>query len=228
MKRIFALLLAAVMALSLLAGCGSGGNGKPDDKPSQDQGDEEFVYDSGKASWEQDTSPIELEWFVAYDWIDLGFDPDNNEFDKWIYTDTGITIKYTIGSQEKLNVLMATGNLPDIVTYDAVSAERENMENSGMLMPLDELKEKYAPDMQVSDGMMNWYRNENDGKWYAWVSYFSDLEEHEKEGVSLESHNMNYARKDIMDALNIDPASMTIKEGFLAALQTVKDSGYTL
>lgn len=227
MKRIFALLLTAVLVLSLLVGCGSGSSDKPDDKTSPDQENAEFVYDSSKASWEQDTSPIELEWFVAYDWIDLGFDPDNNEFDKWIYTDTGITIKYTIGSQEKLNVLMATGNLPDIVTYDAVSTERENMENSGMLLPLDDLMEKYAPDMQVSDGMMNWYRNENDGKWYVWVSYFSDLEEYEKEGVSLESHNMNYARKDIMEALNIDPASMTTKEGFIAALQTVKDSGYT-
>lgn len=226
MKRAIAWILTAAMAAALLTGC-SGDSGTPQSPGSQAPAQETFVYDPDKASWEQDTSPIELEWFVAYDWEDLNFDPENNAFDEYVYTNTGVTIKFTIGSQEKLNVLMTTDSLPDIVTYDAASAERVSMEDSGLLLPLDELAEQYAPDLQVPEAQRKWYANAKDGHWYALVGYFYDLEDTYARGGYVESHNMNFARKDIMEDLEIDPESMTTKEGFLAALQKVKDAGVT-
>lgn len=224
MKKALAWLLTAVMAAALLAGCGGSGGSQSGDAQAALT---EFQYDPSKPSWQQDTSPIELEWFVAYDWEDLNFDPENNTFDQYVYTNTGVTIKFTIGSQEKLSVLMATDSLPDIVTYDAASSERLSMEDSGLLLPLDELCEKYAPDMQVPEAQKKWYTNEKDGHWYALVGYFYDLEDTYARGGYVESHNMNFARKDIMAQLEIDPASMTTKEGFIAALQKVKDEGVT-
>ncbi len=181
----------------------------------------ETEYDSSKASWEQDQTPVELEWFVAYDWAAMNFDPEYNQFDQYIYENTGVKIKFSIGSQEKLNMLIATDSLPDIVTYDAVSSERLALENGGKLWSLDELTEKYAPDIQVPQGMIDWYRNKNDNQWYVLVGYFYDLEEAYQRGGYIESHNMNFARKDIMEELSIDPAGMTTKEGFLEALRKV-------
>lgn len=216
--RRMAALTAAALGVSLLAGCGG--------EPAQTEL-EDFVYDESKASWQQDTSPIELEWFVAYDWEDLNFNPEDNKFDEYVYTNTGVTIKFTIGSQEKLKMLMSTDSLPDIVTYDAASAERVDMENSGQLLPLDELREKYAPDMQVPKAQVDWYTNEKDHHWYALVGYFYDLEDTYARGGYIETHNMNFARQDIMEQLDIDPDSMTTKEGFIAALQKVKDAGVT-
>lgn len=217
-RRATALAAAALMGAALLAGCGG--------EPAQ-TALENFVYDESKASWQQDTTPIELEWFVAYDWEDLNFNPEDNKFDEYVYTNTGVTIKYTIGSQEKLKILMSTNSLPDIVTYDAASAERVDMENSGQLLPLDELREKYAPDMQVPQAQVDWYTNEKDHHWYAMVGYFYDLEDTYARGGYIETHNMNFARQDIMEDLDIDPDSMTTKEGFIAALQKVKDAGVT-
>ena len=80
MKKALAWLMAAVMAAALLTGCG-GGAGGPQSGDAQ-AALANFTYDPSKPSWQQDTSPIELEWFVAYDWEDLNFDPENNTFDK--------------------------------------------------------------------------------------------------------------------------------------------------
>lgn len=187
----------------------------------------DFVYDNTKSSWEQDTSPTEIDWFIAYDWVAMNFDPSNNTFDKWIYENTGVKINFTIGSQEKLNVLMATGKLPDIITYDAVSAERKTLEDGGFLLPLNELKEQFAPDMQIPQAQIDWYTNEKDGNWYAMVGYFYDLEDTYNRGGYIESHNMNFARRDIMNDLGIDPKSMTTKDGFIAALEKVKNANIT-
>lgn len=218
MKRRIIPILVVVLSVALIVGCG---NGNDEQMASQL---ENFVYDESKASWEQDTSPIEIDWFVAYDWAAMNFDPENNTFDQYVYENTGVTINFTIGSQEKLNVLMATDKLPDIVTYDAVSAERVTLEDSGMLLPLNELKDAYAPDMQIPQQQIDWYTNEKDGNWYAMVGYFYDLQDTYERGGYIESHNMNFARQDIMNDLGIDPAMMTTKDGFIEALQIVKDA----
>lgn len=217
MKRIITGSLAAMIALTTLASCSS-------DAKVTETSETKATYDSSKASWEQDKSDIELEWFIAYDWVDVNFDAENSLFDKYIYDNTGVKIKYSIGSQEKLSALMATDTLPDIVTYDANSPERLSLEDAGQLLPLDELRENFAPDFQVSEAQMDWYANEKDGHWYGLVSYFYDMDDTYERGGYIESHNMNFARQDIMNDLGIDPESMNTKDGFIAALQTVKDA----
>lgn len=223
MRKKYVCAAAVLLGLGLLTGCSGGKKGAGGEAAQAVL--PEMVYDKNKASWEQDTTPVELEWFVAYDWAAMNFDPDHNEFDRYLYDNTGVKIKFSIGSQEKLNMLIATDSLPDIVTYDAVSSKRLALENGGKLWALDELSEKYAPDLQVPQEMIDWYRNEKDNNWYALVGYFFDVEDTYARGGCIESHNMNFARKDIMDDLGIDPASMTTKEGFLSALRKVKEAG---
>lgn len=227
---------AVVCIAGLLCGCA----GTPSSTPSSKAGTSSAVSAStpesepassgttlASPSWKTDTSPITLEWFVGYDWASFTFDPANNEFDKWCLEETGVTISYSFGNQEKLNVLINTDSLPDIVTYDVVSTERLSMENGGLLLPLDDLREQYAPDFRVVPAMMDWYRNENDGHWYSYASYFYDVEDTESRGGYLTSHNMNFARKDIMEQLGIKPEDMQTKEGMIAALKKVKDADIT-
>ena len=73
MKKVLAWLMLALTAASLVTGCGGGSSQREDPMAAL----ADFTYDPAKASWQQDTSPIELEWFVAYDWEDLNFDPEN-------------------------------------------------------------------------------------------------------------------------------------------------------
>lgn len=221
-KTGLAAVLAVVAASCLITGC-KAKSAVQDEALKKEQ--TEVAYDPSKASWEQDQNPVELNWFVGYDWAAMNFDPEHNVFDKYVYDHTGVRIKFSAGNQEKLSMLIATGNLPDIVTYDAVSTERLTMENGGRLLPLDTLKESYAPDLKAPQAMIDWYRNENDRHWYAWVSYFYDLKDTYERGGYIESHNMNFARKDMMDQLGINPDSMNTKEGFIDALNKVKESG---
>lgn len=227
MKKLLSAALILSMAAATTTGCGNANSQSAQKgEMTQTAGElPEIAYDSSKASWEQDKSPVELEWFVAYDWADMNFNPEKNMFDQYVYENTGVKIKFSIGSQEKLNMLIATDTLPDIVTYDAVSSERLSLEDGGKLLPLDTMKELYAPDMQVPQGMIDWYRNENDGHWYSYVGYFTDIQDTYDRGAYIEAHNMNFARKDIMEQLQIDPNTMQTKEGFLDALRKVKESG---
>ena len=90
------------------------------------------VVDAENPSWKIDTSPVELEWFVGYDWATHTFNPEANVFDKFTLEETGVTINWSSGNLEKLNVLISTDSLPDIVTYDVISTERLNMEDNGL------------------------------------------------------------------------------------------------
>jgi len=234
-KKIIAIFLVFIMSLSLLTGCG--GNKKDKNEvtatdsetaanDSNNTANEASGAASDGSSWEIDKTPITLEWFMAYDWASYTFDPVKNLFDKYLLEETGVTINWTYGSVEKLNMLIATNQLPDIITFDMVSNERLVMEDNGLLAPLDELKDKYAPDFDAVQSMQDWYRND-DGHWYAFSSYYYGAERTTPEfGGYLATHNKNFARNDIMEALGIDPASLNTKEGILTALRTVKDANY--
>lgn len=112
---------AVVCIAGLLCGCA----GTPSSTPSSKAGTSSAVSAStpesepassgttlASPSWKTDTSPITLEWFVGYDWASFTFDPANNEFDKWCLEETGVTISYSFGNQEKLNVLINTDAFP--------------------------------------------------------------------------------------------------------------------
>lgn len=225
MKKFSRIMVASILCMTTLAGCGKASTSTPVRGESSNVALQEVepVDISNGPSWQSDTAPIELEWFVAYE-SPHSFDPKNNTFDQYLTEETGIKIKWSTGNIEKLNMLIATDSLPDIVTYNVISAERLSMENAGLVLPLEPLIEKYAPDMQVVPAMKDWYRNAKDDNWYAYASFFYDVEDTESRGGYLTSHNMNFARRDIMDQLGIKEEDMHTKEGFIDALRKVKES----
>jgi putative aldouronate transport system substrate-binding protein len=205
MKKIFACFLTVFLVGAALSWAG---------------GNQQAPSTSGKA-------PVTVDWFIAYDWVSPHWNPAYNEADKYVYDNTGVNINFSTGDAEKLNVLIATDSLPDIITYDAISSQRLSMEDNGMLYPLDDLMTQYGVTIQAPQGMKDWYRNEKDGKWYAWVSFFYDKDDTKARGGSLVTHNFNFAREDIMQQYGIDEKSLGTKDGFIAALEKVKSSGVT-
>jgi putative aldouronate transport system substrate-binding protein len=204
MKRLFLLLVLVILGFSFVFAGGRQGSG------------------GGTAGADR---PVTVEWFFGWDWVNLHWDTVNSVFDKYVFDNTNINIEFSSGDTEKLNALIATNSLPDIVTYDAVSGQRLEMENSGLLLPLDDLITQYGVTFQVVPAMKDWYRNK-DGKWYCYVSHFYDIEDTKARGGYIDSRT-NVARKDIMDQLGIDPATMRTKAGFIAALEKVKAAGIT-
>lgn len=174
-------------------------------------------------SWKRDTTPITVKWFVAYDWYSKVFNPDKNLADKKLVTETGITLEISTGDTDKLNALILSGDLPDIITFDVVASQRVQMEDAGMVRNLDGLVTKYAPNINIPQSEKNWYRNKN-GHWYSAISYFYAPEHCNKEfGGFLMTHNSNWVRKDLLSQTGYTLDDLKTKEGFFKVLKAVKD-----
>ncbi|MFY9177103.1 MAG: extracellular solute-binding protein [Caldicoprobacterales bacterium] len=189
---------------------------------SEDSGDSEEL----KAGWMKDTSPVTLTWFVNQDYYTKQWDVDNCLLDKYITEQTGVTVEINSGTNEKLNAIIASGTLPDVITAEYSLSQVQELQEAGLIWAIDDLIEEYNPSFVVPESMKRWHGNENDGKLYGIVSYFY-ADEHMQDGPMLEVHNELKARKDIMDQLDIKPDDFLTKEGTLEALRKVRDAKVT-
>lgn len=86
------------------------------------------------------------------------YDASDNAFTQWLEETTGLTFKFTtsleIDAKQKLNTIMVGGDLPDIFLYSPnypLSASEQLLYGSqGILIPLNDLIEKYAPNLQAA------------------------------------------------------------------------------
>ena len=222
-KTLVKLLSCALLAGVLLAGCTNGNAPASSETASGTSQQSTASISADTPSWKLDTSPLTIRWFVAYDWYSKVFSPDKNEADKKMLEETGITLEIETGDTEKLNVLISTNSLPDVVTFDAVASQRLQLENNGRVEPLEPLIKQYAPDINVPQSMLDWYRNK-DGNSYCIASYFFAPEHcNDEYGGYYDIHNINLARADILKQIGMTKEDMQTKEGFLNACRAVKN-----
>ncbi|CAK4834040.1 unnamed protein product [Aphanomyces euteiches] len=217
--------IAVVLLGGLLAGCSSSNKNGNDIKSSASAAPTATATASASASPSEkpeDKTPIKITWFVDQDYYKKNWDPVNNLLDKMITDNTGISIDFSSGTPEKLSALIASGDIPDVVTVDKSNPQRGVLEKSGIVSPLDELIKQYDPSFAVPQSMQDWFRNP-DGHFYGYASYFWPKEKFQ-EGDSIRSNQGLYARRDIMDQLGIKVEDFNTKEGLVAALRKVKDA----
>ncbi|MGG6310381.1 extracellular solute-binding protein [Paenibacillus macerans] len=126
-----------------------------------------------------------------------GMDENDNRYLNYIEAKTGLDIQVNTPPpevyNEKLDVIMSSGNLPDMLhAYEPVWFD--NYVKQGALMPLDELIDRYGPHLKEKIPAQVWERVKYGGKIYAVPSL------NEVTGVEL-----MYARKDWLDRLGLDP-----------------------
>lgn len=169
---------------------------------------------------------ITIHWFVALPEYSKTWNPEGNLSDAKILERTGVNLDIQSGSLADLDALIATDELPELITVEANVKERFILENSGMAAALEPLFEEYAPDVMIPESMKDWYRN-SDGNWYAIASYYYGPERvNEEYGGYLEVHNNNYVRADLLAQTGISMQRLQTKEGMLSALRAVKDMEY--
>lgn len=169
--------------------------------------------------------PVTISWFMAYDWFGVTFDPVNNLAFARQLEDTGVSIEFQSGDTDKLNMLIATNALPQVVTMDAVATQRKLLENNGALAPLEPLIQEYAPDMNAPQSMLDWYRND-DGQSYIIASfYYGDERTNDDFGGMYVTHNKNAVRMDILDQIGMTIEDIQTREGMLEACRAVKAAG---
>ncbi|TVR61958.1 MAG: extracellular solute-binding protein [Spirochaetaceae bacterium] len=183
-------------------------------------------------SWTWDTSPVTLGLYMHEGWYTKQWNPSLNIRDKALFDATGVNLDISMptgDAQERLNTMIAGRTLPDIVILGWWFDQVRQMQEAGMLYPLNELIDEYAPDFWdiIPQSMVDWY-TAPDGNWYQFPNFFwagEDLERYAEYGVGFQSNGGMYARKDIMDELGITAEDFTTQDGMVNALRKVK--GYT-
>lgn len=169
-KRIVSLLLAAVMVVSMAA-CGqkaeTGQSGGSADSTMQ-TGNEAEVSDKEEA-------PQEVITLTAFFKTELPWDTAVAEE---ITRRTGVKLEFVPvagDAAEKLNLMMISDQVPDIVTIDRGAAANEQYITNGKVIPLDELIEQYGPNVKAQLGeTMDKVRNVSDGKLYGIPGWFQN------------------------------------------------------
>ncbi|MGF7142912.1 putative aldouronate transport system substrate-binding protein [Anaerotaenia torta] len=239
-KQMLAVLLVLVMAISL-AGCGKKdgtGDVKPTAAPTKapatdtnkdtpapedTSGEDTPAAEGTVPGWQTHADDkVTLTWYIHFSWFTTPW--GENLVSKTITEDTGVNIQFVVpagNEAEKLNSLIASDSLPDLITLGWWEGQVGQMIEDEMVYALDELATEYDPYwFEVADpGRVGWY-TQPDGHIYGYPnSSFSpqDYEKYDK----IPSNQTFLVRKDMYEA--IGSPDMTTPEGFVAAVKKAKE-----
>ena len=124
-------------------------------------------------SWKKDTSPVTLSAFIAYTWWPMdvwGEDLVSKEITRI----TGVSLDMTKATDDnQLKVMLATGNLPDLV-YTDNQPLYSLLEKPDVCYAYDDLIKQYAPElMSTLDPLQIFLNLAPDGHFYRIRSHYS-------------------------------------------------------
>lgn len=218
-RKSLLLILLVAFSLLLVAGCSSDKGGSDQAKESEENVD----LSPDEPGWKVDTSPITFDWYINYSWFTGKWGDD--VVAQYVTDKTGVSINFIVpagNEAEKMNTMIASGDLPDFITIDWNDNAVQQMIEGGLVLPLDELAEKYDPYFfTVADPYkLEWYR-EDDGHIYQYPNASSSPKDFEQYKDLRPSNQTFLVRKDIYEA--IGSPDMRTPEGFLNALQKAKE-----
>jgi len=215
MKRIIALLLAAIMAVFALAGCGGSQSGPSAPAPSQSAGQ---TGSSGGTSGGE-TDPLAGEKPVLkYLGYNVSFDPNTDPMAKVYEEVTGYKVEYSVlpaeNADEKLLMDVSSGAYYDVLNINP--SQFQTLLAQGALMPLTDLLEKYGKDILEGVSEDSWKAMTGaDGEIYG-IPY--------KYAHPQEIANFMVVRMDLLRKAGINeiPKKLTIDD-FYNILKKLKD-----
>jgi len=170
--------LSVLMIVALLAGCsGKGGNTaqEPNSSNAGNKQEQNNAQSEGPALYELGKEPLNISFYGHYDWYTMpkwGEDPTT----KWVQENKKVTVTEIPNggnSPQKLNTMIASGELPDIV-WGERGADVERMREAGLLVPLDDYIDKYPNLKKWLDPIaLNMLRSP-DGKLYQFPNWYTN------------------------------------------------------
>ena len=162
--------LSVALSAALLAGC-SGGNNGPAASPGNGEAPTNGEQTGGP--FELGAQPLSYTMYGHYDWYTM---PPwgGDEASAWIKENKNVDIQaiHSGGSaSQKLNTMIATGDLPDAIWLERSEVER--LRGAGLLAPLDEYLDKY-PNLKewLGEENINLLRSE-DGHLYQIPNWYT-------------------------------------------------------
>jgi putative aldouronate transport system substrate-binding protein len=155
-NKLLSVSITAALSASLLAGCGSN----------------DGTDNTNKAAGENTKQePITLTWFDS----NTKGEPFTDGVAQEITKKTGIEISIqqpTGNPTEKLSLMLASGDYPDVVVMSRGDASLDKYITSGAFVPLDELIEKNGPDIKEMYGDTLTKTRYKDGKNYYLANWY--------------------------------------------------------
>ena len=160
MKKFLALMCAAVMLLSCLAGCGNSNKettAAPTDKGTEAPGTEAPGTDAPTDAPETSVYPLDTDVKLTY-WSSLSStitaytdNFGNTDFAKTLAERTGVEVEYihpAAGTTNAIQLLLTEKNLPDMIEADWKALGAELSIEDGAIIRLNELIDQYAPNFK--------------------------------------------------------------------------------
>ena len=218
MKRLVTIGLSVLLAVGVCA-CNTSSDTIKEDTNVNTPGTEQSADSDEIPAWQRYADePITLDWYINYSWYATPW--GGNLVSDTITEETGVSVNFItpMGNEaEKLNALIASDKLPDLITLGYWEPQVEEMIQKDMVYALNELADEYDLYFyEVTDkAAVNWYTKE-DGNIYAYPNSSispQDLEENDAIG----SNQTFLVRKDIYEA--IGSPDMSTPEGFANAVR---------
>ncbi len=222
-KKLLSTLVAAVMILTLLTGCGEASPSASTTPAIQSSSVTPAASEaSGNGEFQYPTTPIEFTCMWMYDWwvptTPLKWGED--EVTKYIQERFNVKINQ-VGAdgdpRQKLNVLIASESLPEVIVLDRSSDWKKTIK-AGALIPIDDYVTKYpAYKQKISEETMNAYRQ--DGKLYGMLNW-----------ATSKDHPMGNGGYSINEKLYKELGSPPLNtlDDLYSYLKLIKDSGKTM
>ena len=233
-KSILAAALAGVMTIGLAA-CGSDstdngsstGSSTSTSESSTASGTDELYWFSDVSGWGPSTANWKTTESPAIQYIEENF---------------GLTLDVEqppTDASTKLGLMIASGDLPDLMSITDSDMYKQ-LVSAGKVWDMKSFLEKYDPDSHllkdfpedVKQALVDTY-----GDWYSYPSHMESADNRETfvpddqvwvDVVEKGDNSCIMFNKEIMDAVGITEDDVKTEEGFYAACEKVKTSGYTV
>lgn len=238
MKQVISIILMLTMILTAVSGCGQRENDKSNKETAEYTSQDSNVEDKSTTddkNVEQDWisamrdkwyvgKDITFDWYLNYSWWNHNKPWTEYTVLKDISDITGVVPNVSIPSgdgTEKLNLMIATNDLPDMITLDISDKNVNKLINQGLVYSYDELIEEYCPEFmdEIPEEVYRYTKSDIDGKLYGLPSWFvPDLMPNNASAYNV--------RKDIYEELG--SPDMTTIDGFKGALLAFKEKYPTI
>lgn len=168
---------------------------------------------------------VTVDWFINMSQWNSSSDLWNTaEVLKEVVEKTGVKPNVTIptgSGLEKVNLMMATGDMPDMMTFQSGEQQIDQMVKNNAIYPLEELINKYCPEMksEIPDSVWTYGAQPIDGVLYGLPSWLkADWQIEEKNDLNTCTF---LVRSDIYEELG--KPDMSTPDGFYNALVKFKE-----
>lgn len=236
-KQLIALFLMLTMLITLLSACQKG---KEEPGQTTEQGSEQTEATTKPSDTSSESKEVTLKFLMCWNGASSKgmSDSANNLVAQKIKEATGVTLEIeyiTTNEAERLNLMFASGNMPDIVNapfWGGTNAETVAIKKAakeGLLLELDPLIDQYGENLKAAftTGLAQGYlENEVNDPSFEGKHYVLPQQAPATNEDVLNWGGGLYCRKDILDSLGIDPSSVNTPEALYDLMVKIKNGGF--